>query len=67
MNMTMDLVLIGAAGFVLGICVGYGLRAYISARRRRLWRTERELPLHPSPLLAPDVERFRSDEAKPVR
>jgi hypothetical protein len=42
----LDLVLAIAAGaFVLGLVVGFSIRAYVSARRRRRARGRRELPI----------------------
>lgn len=39
--------------FALGLVFGFGLRAYISRRRRRRWSRYQDLALHESPLLAP--------------
>jgi hypothetical protein len=45
--------MIGAA-LILGFGLGFAVRAYISARRRKRWRYRWEqLPLHDSPFLAP--------------
>jgi hypothetical protein len=45
-----------AAAFTAGAVLGFGVRAYVSARRRRDWRNRTYgLPaLHDSPFLAPD-------------
>jgi hypothetical protein len=58
--------LIGAALF-LGFILGYGLRAFISARRRRRSRYRRaQLPLHSAPLLAPESADVAQNQAKRV-
>lgn len=67
MDIVVSMMLVGGLALVLGFCLGYAVRAYISARRRQRWRYRHEqLPVHQAPLLAPDDTRLRDEQTKSV-
>jgi hypothetical protein len=60
-------ILVGGSGLMLAFCLGYGVRAYLSARRRARWQyRDEQLPLHQAPSLSPDEARPRREHTKPA-
>lgn len=53
-----------AGTFVVGLILGFGMRASISRRRRRRARRSDQLPLHMAPSLVPPGAALQTGKAK---